>query len=437
MARVLNLSFIFPLLMGKKKAGTLRKYQGFNRDAKLMISAGLVNFLGFGLLGFSLVLYLKVLGYSTVVYGSLLLVMEISNVLVLLASGAMADRLGRKKMLILSAILGTIGYGLFAFFDTMLAFTLAIILLGASSGFWGPAFNALMTVKAKPKRRKYLFSLNSIVGNMGSGFITLIGGFIPIFFISFFNFQIEPAYQMIFFMAFFLKIASVLIIIKIRPDRTIKPKLDAEGKPEKKPWLLLLKFSLPAVFTGIGAGMLVPYFPLYFDLRFGLDIAEIGIFFAILAFVMAIMTIYLPRLAERGGTVLTTTSFHVIAILAMISIPFTPWLAGVVFLFVFRAALMNVPGPIMTSFMMGKIPGTARATANSSVQFSWILTHAVGVFIGGFLWEMDDLKLPFYIATSLYIISTILYFSFFVRTDDGEKETSMTWPWFRHLFRRH
>ncbi len=120
--------------MRKKKAGTLRKYSGFNHDAKLMISAGLIKFLGFGLLGFALILYLKVLGHSTVVYGSLLLVMEIANVAVLLASGSMADRLGRKKMLMFSAILGTLGYGLFAFFDTMIAFTLGVILLGPAAG---------------------------------------------------------------------------------------------------------------------------------------------------------------------------------------------------------------------------------------------------------------------------------------------------------------
>ena len=124
--------------MGKRNAGTLGNYRGFNRDAKLMVGAGLINFLGFGLLGFSLVLYLKVLGYSSVVYGSLLLIMEVSNVITLLAGGVMADRLGRKRMLIISAILGTFGYGLFAFFDSMLAFVLAIVLLGVSSGFWGP-----------------------------------------------------------------------------------------------------------------------------------------------------------------------------------------------------------------------------------------------------------------------------------------------------------
>ena len=422
--------------MAKKENGTLRRFTGFSRDAKLMVGAGLINFLGFGLLGFALVLYLKELGYSSVVYGTLSLIMEVSNVVTLLASGVLADKLGRKKMLILSAFLGTIGYGLFAFFNNMTAFTLAVILLGASSGFWGPAFNALMTVKTRPRRRKYLFSLNSMMGHTGSGFIMLIGGFIPLFFMENFNFQVVPAYQMIFVMAFLLKIASIIIIWRIKRDKAIKTKLDSNGVPEKKPWKLLLKFSLPSAFTGIGAGMLVPYFPLYFDLRFGLDIDEIGIYFALLSFVMALMTIYLPRLAERGGTIMTTTSFHFMAIIAMISIPFAPWLALVVFLFVFRAALMNVPGPIMTSFMMSKIKAHARATANSSTQFAWMVTHAIGVFIGGFLWDTGDLVFPFYISTSLYIVSALLYFGFFVGMDDGEKGPGIAWPWFRHIFRR-
>ena len=241
---------------------------------------------------------------------------------------------------------------------------------------------------------------------------------------------------MIFVMGFILNLASVFIIMKIHKDKTLAPKLDTTGKPEKKPWLLLLKFSLPGAFTGIGAGILVPYFPLYFDLRFGLDIGEIGIFFAILAFVMALMTIYLPRLAEKKGTIVTTTTFHIIAIIGMISIPYTPWLAGVVFLFVARAALMNVPGPIMTSFMMEKMPVSARATANSATQFSWMSTHAVGVFIGGYLWDTGDLVFPFYVSTLLYIISAILYFSFFVRMDDSEKGAELKWPWPRHTSRK-
>jgi len=406
----------------------LGQFRGFKKDARMMIIAGLVHFLGFALNGFILILYLKELGYSTVVFGTLSLIMEVANVAVLLGSGFMADRYGRKVMLVISAVLSTLGIAIFALSDGMMMFSLASALLGASGGFWGPAFNALLTVKTRVKRRKYLFSLNAIIGHMGSGMITLVGGFIPLFFMTYFNFTSEPAYRMIYLLALFLNFAGIIILLRLKPEKEWERRTEIASCDEKKPWWLLFKFALPAGFTGIGAGMLVPYFPYYFQLRFDLDLSTIGIFFALLSFVMVLMTVYLPRLAERQGTVLTTTGFHLVALIAMISIPFTPWLSVVVFLFVVRAALMNVPGPIMTSFMMCRIPSHARATANSSVQFAWMMPHAIGVFIGGFLWATGDLVLPFLIAFVFYVISVLLYAALFYKMDDKKHKDLPNFP---------
>jgi hypothetical protein len=82
--------------------------------------------------------------------------------------------------------------------------------------------------------------------------------------------------------------------------------------------------------------------------------------------------------------------------------------------------------------MMGQITRQLRATAQSAIALSWMLPHAVGVFIGGFIWDMDpSLRLPFYISTVLYVISTVLYIAFFYNIDD-KKHASLTfrprWP---------
>jgi len=401
------------------RKSSLGRFRGFRREAKLMITAGLIEHLGFALNGFVLVLYLDVLGYSPVLFGTLALLMELSNVAVLLGSGYLADRFGKKRMLLLGGILGTMGIAIFAFFESLPLFFLAAILMGANSGFWGPAFSALLAEKTRAKRRSYLFSLNSIIGQMGAGAITLIGGFIPLFFINELSFGNEAAYRMIYLFALFLKVIGIILIIKLKTDRPQRS--DVKRTATAKPWRLIFKFALPTAFTGFGAGMLVPYFPLYFDLRFSLEFETIGIIFALLSFTMAAMTIYLPRLAEKRGTVLTTTLFHASAICAMISMPFTPWLSIVVLLFVFRAAMMNVPHPIMTSFMMTKVPKDVRATAVSSNAFSWMITHAAGAFIGGFIWDTDPtFRLAFYYATVFYIISALLYFILFFRMDDKE-----------------
>lgn len=409
------------------RAGYLRRFRGFRKDARLMIWAGLIESLGFPLIfGFVLVIYLDVLGYSTVLFGSLALVMEITHVGILIGSGYLADRFGRRRIMLLSSSLGTLGIMIFAFFESVPLFFLASILLGASSGFWGPAFTAMLAEKTSEKRRSYLFSLNSIVSQLGSGAITLVAGFIPLFFITEFRFENGEAYRMIYVIALLLKLVCLYLILRLKADK--HPTTGDDPVPVKKHWKILFKFGLPHAFTGLGAGMLVPYFAIYFLRRFWLEFDAIGIIFALLAFVMAFLTIFLPRLAEKRGTVLITTIFHIASIVAMISMPFTPWLAIVVFLFIFRAAMMNIPSPIMTSFQMCKVPREIRATSISTSSFSWMATHAVGVFIGGFIWDMDEtMRLPFYLAFVLYVISSILYLVFFIRTDDKEHAPLVFW----------
>ncbi|MBU4033098.1 MAG: MFS transporter [Candidatus Thermoplasmatota archaeon] len=422
--------------MSGKKAGLSGKFRGFSHEARTLIAAGLIDNMSFAINGFVLVLYLSALGYSYAFFGALSLIMEISQVSVLLASGFIADRFGRKKTILVGLVLGTLGMMHFAFFDTVAAFVIGSVLLGASSGFTGPAFSALLSEKTTLKRRKYLFSLNSIVANMGSGFITLVGGFIPMIFMSYFGFASEPAYRMIFVIVFLIKFIAIGLLLRIKTDKVRKSTEVGYEKAEKKHWILLLKFALPSALTGIGAGVLIPYFPIYFQLRFELDLGSIGILFAMLSFLMVLMTIYLPRLAEKKGTITITTAFHITSIIAMIAMPFTPWLYLVILLFLARAALMNVPGPIMTSFMMSHLPHSLRATAQSANGFAWMFTHAIGVFIGGFIWDTGDFNLAFYIAIILYILATVFYFGFFYRMDDAKHKNTFFWPILRHFVRK-
>lgn len=421
--------------MSKRRTGEFSKFRGFRRDAKTMIAAGLIDNMSFAINGFVLVLYLNALGYSNVVFGSLSLIMEVSQVVVLLGSGILADRIGRKKTILLGFGLGTLGMMHFALFSSLPAFIMAAVFLGASSGFTGPAFSAFLSEKTTQKRRKYLFSLNAIIAHMGSGVITLIGGFIPLLFMSFFGFTEEPSYRMIFMVAFLLKFVAIALMLRVKTDIPRKAVKETIEKV-KTHWVLMTKFAVPQALTGIGAGILIPYFPIYFKLRFELDLGTIGVLFALQAFVMAVITIYLPRMAEKRGSVMLTASFHGISIIAMILIPFTPWLSIVVLLFLIRASLMNVPGPIMTSFMMSQLPHSLRATAQSYTGFAWMLTHAVGVFIGGFIWDTGDLILPFLISTVLYIFSTAAYFIFFYKLDDAEHKPIFFWPLLKHLIRK-
>jgi MFS family permease len=417
--------------------GVITKYKGFSREAKRIISAGLIDSLGFGLYGFVLVLYLDVLGHPSWLFGILGLLSEVTQVTVLIGSGYLADKIGRKKVMLIGTIIGTLGILIITVSTAVSMFFLASILIGACGGFWGPAFSALLSEKCEDSRRSYLFSFNSLLGQLGSGTITLIGGFIPLLFTSMFSFGNPMAYRMIFVLALALKIVGVIMVTRLESDLPAMKKAESNKEESKKPWGLMTKFAIPMALTGLGAGMLIPYFQLFFKYKFGTPIDVIGIIIAAHLFVMAGLTIFLPLIAEKRGTVFTTAGFHILSILTLIVMPFTPWLWVVALLFVIRAVTMNVPGPIMSAFMMSQVPQSYRATAQSVNSFAWMSAHAVGYFIGGFLWGAGStLMLPFYITTVLYVAATVFYIAFFFKMDDKKHEKLLSWPKLPHLQRR-
>ena len=98
----------YPVAMARRKS-LYRRYCGFSKSAKHLISAQLVNMLANSLYGFILVLYLDVLGHPATVFGTLGLINEVSMVSVLVASGMLADRFGKKRMLLVGMALSSTG----------------------------------------------------------------------------------------------------------------------------------------------------------------------------------------------------------------------------------------------------------------------------------------------------------------------------------------
>lgn len=424
----------------RRSVGLMGRYRGFSHSAKTLITAGVLSNLANSLQWFFLVLYLIYIGYTTEDYGPLASGLEFAMIAMILSGGYLADRFGRRLLVIIGIIFGISGFAVFSIYETMPAFYLGAILLGFGNGLEQPAFSALLAGKTSESRRKYLFSLNALMGQLGNSLMTLAAGFIPALLMASFGFEDNQAYRMIFVLALVLKSVALLLVLVRVDDKMYKglKRVDANsGGDRRKPWGLLIQFGIPAAFAGLGAGMLIPYFGVYFLKRFDLELAELGIIFSLFSFVMFLVTILIPKIAEKRGSVMTATVFHTIATLAMITIPFAPWLSLVVFLYIFRATMMNVPHPINAAFMQSRVPEHCRALASSTTQFSWMVPHALGLLMGGWIWEVDtSLTWAFYIAFVLYSISTLLYFVFFYKLDD-KKHGGIHWrPFIRNLYNR-
>jgi predicted MFS family arabinose efflux permease len=186
-------------------------------------------------------------------------------------------------------------------------------------------------------------------------------------------------------------------------------------------------FAVPQAVIGFGAGFVIPYFQVYFEQRFAVPLEDIAVAFMLNSLVMAAALLLIPKAAERLGSVHATLMTQVGAIVLLVIIPFVPppyyWLC--VALFIARMVLMNVSGPILTAFMMQRVPAHARGTATSVTMIAWISSNSLGMFFGGFMWNTGGgYYTQFIICTSLYVVATCLYASFFLKSDDKKADAN-------------
>jgi MFS family permease len=407
---------------------SLRHFAGQQSDARLLILASLVSGFGSVLSGFILVLYVKDFVGGTTAYGTIMLLSGMSNVVVLLFSGHLADRVGHKPVLILAGALAVFGTLIYAAFTTVNVFFAAAALGGASGGLSGPATNALLAEKSSASESKYVFSFASFVGTLAGAGGNLVGGSIPGIFGAMLDFGPVQSYQMVFYFAVVFQILGLLVLLRVREEPHVHEASRASREERGRARRQIAMFAIPQATIGFGAGFVIPYFQVYFGLRFGVDLEDIAVAFTLNSLVMAAALLLIPKVAERLGSVRATLTTQVGAIVLLVAIPFVPppYYWACVGLFVVRMVLMNVSGPILTAYMMQRIPEHARGTATSMTMIAWISSNSLGIFFGGFLWDGGGYALQFTICTVLYVAATFTYASFFLKDDDRVSTASRT-----------
>jgi MFS family permease len=182
----------------------------------------------------------------------------------------------------------------------------------------------------------------------------------------------------------------------------------------------LLPFILPQFVLGLGAGLVIPFFPVYFKLRFSSSTATISELFTVTQLIWAATYIAMPVVAEKKGSVRTLVVMQAFAVAALFAIPLTVDFGSTATLFAVRMILMNASRPLADSYMMTLVGKDLRSTAVAANQLAWMLPHMLSVAAGGALMAFNR-EAPFVICGLLYIVSTSLYAWFFMKRDDRQE----------------
>jgi len=156
-----------------------RELAGFPRPFWVLFFGSVINSLGGGLVFPFLSLYLRQkLGAPMTTVGVIASVWSLAAFPGQLAGGELADRVGRRTMMVLSLLASgatTLGFGLAG---TLPAFLALALVAGLTNSAYGPAAGAMVADLVEPQERARAYGLLRITNNFGFAVGPALGGLI-------------------------------------------------------------------------------------------------------------------------------------------------------------------------------------------------------------------------------------------------------------------
>ncbi len=437
-----------------------RRYAHFQRNARLYLISNALSGVTAGILVVLYNLYLSSLGYGADFIGTVLFVGTVGAGLAIFPAGICVDRFSGKAILIWSSLLiGLAGTGQILFRQP-----LPLLLSGFVAGV-GLAFiiviNApFLTLNSTPDERPHLFSMNIALSLITLVIGEILGGALPIWFRAIPRLmaplpswaapllasQPNPrSYQIALLIAGIIAAPSFIPLFLMSNTRPRRGQADdsqserVQGIParpyKESPWLLFrlltrakLKKVLVSPFfllvmvqilIGLGAGLFIPYFNLFFVKHLGASSALFGFIDGGANTITALLTLVAPWLAMRIGKVNTMVWTRLISIPLMIMIGLTGLLPLAAILYLFRQGTMDMSQGILQVFSMEAVPEQHRGLANSSYQASFQVAEAVTTPVGGLMIVHLGYSSVFLLAVAFYLPAIGIFWGKFGR-DKGQ-----------------
>jgi MFS family permease len=403
---------------------TLSVYTSFRGGARRLLGLSFLTSIGGGMSWFVLILYIYVLFPDLTDVTVIFSVSSWVSALLFFPGGMLVDRYKHNRVLAFAILLGASAMMVFAISEFLWMIILGQVLNGMMQAINRPVIQAMMTEKTSDRRRKYLFSAQSVVAMFGVAVASSLAGAWTLAARNWFGMDLEMAYRYMFLAAALANIIAMFVALTIRAgeegrerkDEKLPSLVDEEvddSEARKRGLAFIVKFSFPMMMIGFGAGFVVPFFQLYYQEKFQVDVSEIAWLFAATQIAMALSFLLIPNLAERRGTPGAIVATQGFAVVNLAIIPFAPTFYIAAPFHLMRMALMNASTPIQNSLMMGAVRPVDRGKAAAIGAIMWTVTNSASQTMAGYVMDTYGLDAPFIIAISFYSAAVFLFWYWF------------------------
>ncbi len=378
-----------------------------SRDGRLLFAACAVRLFAFGFLSVVLGPYLAALGLSSPLIGALFTTALAASAVVTVVLTAIADRLGRRRVLVVGAALMAIGGALFAAAASVPLLALAAMLgtISPSGKEVGPFLaieQAMLPQTASDTRRTGVFAAYNLVGSLAGALGALAVG-LP----AAIGLPTLAGYHVLVWGYAAAALVLMGLFARLSPGVEV-----AVVSPQPARWLgvhrsrgvivrLAGLFALDAFAGGFVVQGLVAY---WFHLRYGVGTATLGAIFFGTNLVSAFSFLVAAPIARRFGLLNTMVFTHLPSNVLLLLVPLMPGLKLAVAVLLARHVLSQLDVPARQSYTMAVVEPDERSAAAGLTAVTRNGAAAIAPVFAGITLAVPAVGLPFLVAGSLKII---------------------------------
>ncbi len=392
-------------------------------DIGLLFATRIVRLFAYGFLSVVLVLYLAEIGLPSGQIGLLLSLTLLGDAAISLWLTTSADRLGRKRMLLLGAtLMASAGVAFVITRNPLLLLIAAIVgVISPSGNEIGPFLSieqASLTQLVTDRQRTRVFAWYNLAGSFATALGALCAGLLAQW-LQNGGWRPVDAYRTV--IVLYAGIGGVLLVlflllspaIEVRPLAAASTGQSVLGLHKSRSVVFQLSalFALDAFAGGFIVQSIMAY---WFHVHFGADVELIGAIFFGANLLAGVSALLAARIAARFGLINTMVFTHIPSNILLMLVPFMPTLPLAIGVLLLRFSISQMDVPTRQSYTMAVVAPDERSAASGVTSIARSLGAAASPALSGLLLASTlTFSAPFIISGGLKIVYDLLLYQKF------------------------
>ncbi|MGB9080310.1 MAG: MFS transporter [Desulfuromonadaceae bacterium] len=391
---------------------------GVDRNIILLFATRTLRLFGYGFLSVILALYLAESGLDELLMGVLFSLTLVGDAGISLLLTTTADRFGRKKTLVIGAVLMMVAGVVFILTSNPLLLIIAAIIgvispSGNEIGPFLPVEQAMLSQLVSKEQRTGIFAWYGLIGSLSTAFGALAGGYLSTL-LQGRGMSPLDSYRVILFG--YAIIGGILAIVFTGLSRECEAARNpASIAPRSRFGLhrsrgVVFKLSMLFSLDAFAGGFVLQSFMAYwFHVRYGADEAALGgIFFGanLLAGFSALLAV---PLAKKIGLIRTMVFTHLPSNILLILVPLMPNFPLAISMLLLRFSISQMDVPTRQAYTMAIVEPDERSAAAGITGIARSVGASLSPAVAGALFSVF-LGGPFIVAGGLKIVYDLILF---------------------------